>query len=313
MPNNPSEQETVEHQALRRTDAPAPAAPRKTSVLGDYRLVAKLGEGAFGAVYRARHVRDGGEAALKVLSKQVADRPDFVARFLREARLMARLDHVNVLRHLAAGTSHGYHYLAMEYAGGGSLQTWLERLGRLELPDAACVVTAAARGLGYAHGHQLVHRDVKPDNLLFSAEGVLKVADLGLARPTAEDGLDLTGTGASLGTPLYAAPEQTRDAKRADGRGDLYALGCVFYRLLTGRLPFEAANMIELMIAKDRGEFVPPRKLRRGLPALVDRVVVRMLARRAEDRYPDCEALLDELGRLGTPPETPGFFRKPPA
>src|SRR5690242_20425758 len=111
MPNHPSDQETGEYLARHDTASPArpPAAPKKTSVLADHRLVAKLGEGASGTVYRARHVRDGGEAALKVLSKQMADRPDFVARFLREAQLMARLNHVHVLRYLGAGTSHGHH------------------------------------------------------------------------------------------------------------------------------------------------------------------------------------------------------------
>jgi serine/threonine-protein kinase len=289
--------------------AKKPAAPQKTSVLGDFRLVAKLGEGAMGAVYRARQVSTPRDAAVKVLSKTLLERPDFVQRFLREARLMARLDHVNVLRCYAAGQSHGYHYLAMEYAGGGSVGSWLARLGRFELPDAACVITAAARGLGYAHERNLVHRDVKPDNLLFSSKGVVKVADLGLAR-SADDGGDLTRTGTGIGTPLYASPEQARDAKHADARSDLYALGCVLYHLIAGKPPFEAKSLVELITAKERGTVAPLRRHRPGLPERVDRIVSRLLARLPEERHQSCAELLDDLAKLGPAPEVPSFFRK---
>lgn len=288
---------------------PRPAVPRKTSVLGDFRLVGKLGEGAMGAVYLARRVSGPGGAAVKVLSRAVADRPDFVQRFLREARLMARLSHDNVLRCLAAGESHGYHYLAMEFAGGGSVGSWLEKQGRFELPDAAYVIAQAARGLGYAHERKLVHRDVKPDNLLFSTKGVVKVADLGLARAS-DDACDLTRTGMGMGTPLYAAPEQARDAKHADARSDLYSLGCVAYHLIAGRPPFEAKNFVELITAKERGDFAPLRRWRPGLPERVEKTVARLLSRLPEQRHASCAELLADLERLGPVPEVPSFFRK---
>src|SRR5262249_24648356 len=158
------------------------------------------------------------DVALKVLAKELAGRPGFVERFLREARLTARLDHPHIVRSLGTGASHGFHYLAVEYVGGGSVGGWLEKLGRFTIRDALHVALAVARALQYAHEQGLVHRDIKPDNLLLTTDGIVKVADFGLAR--GEEDLNLTRTGVGIGTPLYAAPEQARDAKHADARSD---------------------------------------------------------------------------------------------
>ncbi len=322
----PEQQDTEEyHAATTDSDAgpadpvPVPLAPtapagpkkpsgvQKTSVLGDFRLVARLGAGAMGTVYRARQISTPRDAAVKVLSRELAGRPDFVQRFRREARLMARLNHPHVVRCYAVGESHGFHYLALEYAGGGSVQSWLEKLGRFDLADALAVVVGCARGLQYAHEHRLVHRDIKPDNLLFSTEGVVKVADLGLARAT-DDELSLTRTGIAIGTPLYAPPEQCRDARQADARSDLYALGGVLYHLLAGRPPFEAGNFLELIKAKERGTFTPLRRQRPDVPETVERVVTRLLARLPEQRYPDCGELIDDLAWQGPVRAVPSFF-----
>jgi serine/threonine-protein kinase len=297
---------------LAAADGPVPAKKptgvQKTSVLGDFRLVAQLGAGAMGAVYRARQISTPRDAAVKVLARELARQPDFVKRFLREARLMARLDHPHIIRCYAVGESHGFHYLALEYAGGGSVESWLERVGRFDLADALSVVLGCARGLQYAHERQLVHRDVKPANLLFSTEGVVKVADLGLARGT--DDVSLTQTGIALGTPLYAAPEQCRDARQAGARSDLYALGGVLYHLLAGRPPFEAKNFLELIQAKERGVFTPLRRHRPDLPEAVERLVTRLLARVPEQRYGDCGELIDDLSWQGPVREVPSFFRQ---
>jgi serine/threonine-protein kinase len=292
-------------------DGPAaarkPAAVQKVSVLGDFRLVAVLGSGAMGTVYRARQISTPRDAAVKVLSRDLAGQPDFVQRFHREARLMARLDHPHIIRCYAVGESHGFHYLALEYASGGSVQSWLERLGRFDLPDALCVALGCARGLQYAHEHRLVHRDVKPDNLLFTTAGVIKVADLGLARSTHDD-VSLTRTGIALGTPLYAAPEQCRDARHADARCDLYALGGVLYHLLAGRTPFEANNFLELIKAKERGVFTPLRRHRPDVPEAIERLVGRLLARLPEQRVQDCGELIDDLTWQEPIRDVPSFF-----
>src|SRR5205085_1766237 len=155
--------------------------------------------------------------ALKVLAKEVAGRPGFAERFRREVRAMGRLDHPNVVRYLAAGECHGFTYLAMELIEGGSLAGWVAKLGRLPVVDAVFVAAECGKALQYAHGQGLVHRDVKPDNVLLTPDGRVKLADLGLAKAD-DDAADagLTQTGVGIGTPLYAAPEQARDAKHAD-------------------------------------------------------------------------------------------------
>jgi serine/threonine-protein kinase len=283
------------------------SGPQRTSVLGDFRLIARLGEGGMGTVYRARQVSRPRDVALKVLSKQVAARPGFVERFHREGRLMARLDHPHVVRCYAVGESHGFHYLAMEFAGGGSIEAWLNKLGRFDIPDALHVVLACAKALAQVHGLGMIHRDVKPANMLLTSDGVVKLADLGLAK-AADESLDLTRTGTGIGTPIYAAPEQSRDAKRVDARSDLYALGCVLYHLLAGRPPFEAKNLLDLILTKEKGTFTPICRHVSDAPAALDRVLTRMLARQPEQRYPDCDELIDDLSRLDLHGDRLGFL-----
>jgi serine/threonine-protein kinase len=279
---------------------------QKTSTLGDFRLVAVLGEGGMGTVYKARQISRPRDVALKVLAKGLAEQAGIVERFHREGRLLARLDHPHIIHCYAVGEACGFHYLAMEFAGGGSLQAWLKRLGRLAVGDALHVALACARALQYAHDLGLVHRDVKPDNILLTAEGVVKVADLGLAR--AVDDLDLTQTGVGLGTPLYAAPEQALDAKHVDARCDLYALGCVLYHLLTGQPPFAGGSLVEVIQAKEKGTFAPARRLNPAVPGALDRIFTRLLARQPALRYRDCGELVEDLRCLGRDHAVLGFL-----
>jgi eukaryotic-like serine/threonine-protein kinase len=294
--------------------APAPGRPpvRKLSVLGDYRLVAKLGEGGMGAVYKARHISRPQEAALKVLSREKASQPGFVQRFQREGRLMARLVHPHIVRCYALGESHGFHYLAMEFLSGGSLQTWLDRSGKFSLGDALHIVLVCARALKFAHEQSLIHRDVKPDNLLLSAKGVVKLADLGLAKAADED-LDLTKTGIGIGTPLYAPPEQIRGAKNADARSDLYALGCVLYHFLTGRLPFEGSHFLAVIQAKEKGVFPPARRFNPEVSDKVETILIRLLARLPEQRYQSAAELIQDLERLGKARSSLSFLANKPS
>src|SRR5262249_4383203 len=157
------------------------------------------------------------------LPKMLAANKDFVARFHREAKLMAKIDHPNVLRCYAFGEDKGTHYFAMEYVDGGSMEGWVRRVGRLSVGDALHIVLACANALAHAHELGLIHRDIKPDNILLTSKGVVKVADLGLAKATQED-LGLTKTGTGAGTPLYMSPEQCSDVKHVDARTDIYSL-----------------------------------------------------------------------------------------
>ncbi len=212
-------------------DAAGGKAPMK-SVLGDYKLLKKLGAGGMGTVYLAEQVSLERKVALKVLSKELAGKTGFVERFQREARLMARLDHPNILRCHDVGEVAGHHYLALEFVEGGSIEDRVKQLGKFAIGDAVHVTLACARALAHAHELNMIHRDVKPDNLLLTAKGVVKLADLGLAKAT-DDDLSLTRTGTGAGTPLYMAP--SRRERQARGPPHRYLRDGLHAVLFPGR------------------------------------------------------------------------------
>jgi serine/threonine-protein kinase len=294
--------------------AKRPAAPAaqgkdagKPSVLGDYRLLKRLGQGGMGTVYKAHQISLDREVALKVLSKDLAARPALVQRFQREARVMARLDHPNLLRCYEVKEERGFHYLAMEYVDGGSLETWLKKRGRFSVGDALHIALACARALQHAHEQGMVHRDIKPDNVLLTSKGVVKVADLGLAKAKDDDS-SVTKTGVGAGTPVYMAPEQARDAKRVDERSDIFALGSMLYCLLTGEPPFKGESVVELIEAKEKGKFPPARRFNDEVPERLDLILDKMLAAKPEQRYKSCLEVLEDLAELGLDNERLSFL-----
>ena len=276
-----------------------PPAKHKLTRLGDFQLVHKLGEGGMGAVFKARQISLDREAAVKVLHRHLAADPSFVQRFLREARIMARLEHPNTVRCLFVGEEHGFHYFAMEFIDGGSLESWMKRLGRLEVGDALHVILACAHALQEAHDQGVVHRDMKPDNVLLTRKGVVKVADLGLAKATRGEDVSLTRTGTGAGTPVYMAPEQFRDVKRVEPRSDIYSLGCMLYYFLTGNPPFQGETYVELLEAKEKGQYPPARRSNDGVPPRLDLIIDKMLAKAPEVRYQSCAELIADLQGLG--------------
>lgn len=279
---------------------PVAPVPRR---LGGYDLIRPLGQGGMGTVYLARQVSLDRPVALKVMHRHLAGDPDLVARFLREAVAAARLVHPNVVQVYDVGEQDGAPFYSMEYVEGTSLAQLVHRDGPLPPETAASHVLQAARGLKYAHEHGLVHRDVKPDNLLLDVHGVVKVADLGLVKlpataPSATPppgGEGLTVAGAPAGTPAYMAPEQARGASSVDQRADIYSLGCTFYALLTGRAPFTGGSALEVMSRHCFEPIDPPQAHAPGLPPELSAIVLRMLAKKPEDRYPDCAALIRDL------------------
>jgi serine/threonine-protein kinase len=271
---------------------------KKIPMLGDFKLIKKLGSGGMGKVYKGHQISLDRDAAIKVMAKHLARNPAFVERFYREARLMARLDHPNIIRSYGVGEDHGYHYLAMEYVNGGSLQDLLKREGKLSVGDATHVILACARALEHAHAINVIHRDIKPANILLTRKGVVKVADLGLAKAVEED-VTLTRSGIGAGTPHYMAPEQASNAKNADARSDIYALGCMFYCLLTGRPPFTGETTLELLKAKEAAEIPPVRRLNHDVPERLDLMIGKMAARKPERRYQSCTELIRDLEGLG--------------
>jgi serine/threonine-protein kinase len=277
--------------------APTTRARRTIAALGDYQLLAKLGQGGMGTVYRARQLSQQREVALKVLARNLAGRPDLVERFERESQALFQLSHPHLVPCYDFGQAHGYHYLVMEYLDGGSVEAWRRKLLKFAPADALHLVLACARALEYAHGQGLIHRDVKPDNLLLSRTGMVKLADLGLAR-CADEGATLCRAGVGAGTPLYIAPEQARSLGDADERSDIYSLGCMLYLFLTGRYPFNSTNVLQLFQAKQKGVFLPLRHYEPDLPAPLERIVARMIDPQPWRRYPCCDALIADLESL---------------
>jgi serine/threonine protein kinase len=278
---------------------PARHTPSRTVALGDFRILRKLGVGSMGTVYLAQQRSRGRQVALKVLGPRLARRADLLARFYREAGLLCRLDHAGIVHCFGIGEEAGFHYFALEYIDGPNLGVLRRQLGgRLPAGDALHVALRCAEALDYAHGQGVIHCDVKPSNLLISRAGEVKLTDLGLARPLDECG-PADGEPVGRGTPAYVAPEQARDATRADHRSDIYSLGGVLYECLTGRAPFQADGVVALLRAKERGEVPPPSGLCPELPARCDVVLARMLARDPEARYASCAELIGDLHALG--------------
>jgi serine/threonine-protein kinase len=280
-------------------DPTTPKSVIKLTQLGDFRLLAKLGQGGMGTVFRAEQISKKRLVALKVMSKELTAKPGYVARFHREVRAMAKVDHPNLVRCFAAGESHGFIYLAMELVDGGSLGDRLKDGQSLPPAEACRIVRDIANGLQAAHEAGLIHRDIKPDNILMTSAGQPKIADLGLAKTADGEESGLTQTGIGIGTPLYAPLEQIKDAKNVDVRCDLFALGGLFYHLLVGRPPFEAESLLGMIKAKDKGTYTFASLAKPGVPDAVDRMLLKLLAKLPDQRYPSAAEFVQDLELSG--------------
>ncbi len=279
---------------------PAPPPNKKGPTrIGDFELKKRLGKGGMGEVFLARQVSLDRLVAIKTLSKTLAKQEDFVARFLREARSMAKLDHSNIVRVYAADSFKGVHFAAIEYINGQTVQDWLHQEKKFSIGDAVHIAIISAEALLHAHELNMIHRDIKPDNILLTQKGVVKVADFGLAKVMDDEDMSMTQSGAGLGTPLYMAPEQARSAKTVDQRSDIYALGAMLYHMLVGKVPYSAANTLELILAKEKGKYAPARSLQPEIPERLDLIIDKMMAKDPKHRYPDCAELLADLTSLG--------------
>jgi formylglycine-generating enzyme required for sulfatase activity/tRNA A-37 threonylcarbamoyl transferase component Bud32 len=273
-----------------RAEAPAETPPDVPAELREhpqYEVVRELGRGGMGVVYLARHKLTDRAEVLKVIKTDRAD-PEAAARFLREIRSAARLDHPNVVRAYGAFEASGLVVFVMEYVEGENLDRVVRARGRLPVAEAGRHARQAALGLQHAHEKRLIHRDIKPQNLILDRGGVVKVLDFGLAKATSEQGTAghvLTRSGDMFGTPSFMAPEQARDAARADIRADLYSLGCTLYYLLAGRPPFEANSLYGLLHAHQVLEATPLDQVRADVPAALAAVVGRLMAKDPADRY----------------------------
>ncbi len=259
-------------------------------VLGGYVLLERLGEGGMGQVFKARQLKLGRTVAVKLIRKERLDSADAVRRFHREIEATAQLSHPNIVLAYDADQAGDTHFLVVEYVEGTDLARLVKKQGPLPIALACDCVRQAALGLQHAFEKGLVHRDVKPANLLLTTGGTVKLLDLGLARIASAETLlehssTLTQEGSVMGTPDFIAPEQARDSHAADIRADLYSLGCTLYYLLSGRVPFPGGTLTEKLLKHQMDAPRPLRGLRGEVPPAVAAVVDRLMAKRPEERY----------------------------
>jgi serine/threonine protein kinase len=262
--------------------------------IGNYDLLEKIAEGGMGAIYRGRHRDSGQVVAIKIMPAHMATNPVLLKRFEQEFRAASRLDHPNVVRALDYGDTGSMPYLVMEFVEGESLGRKLERDGRMPESDAIRIIAQVAQGLHRAHKQSLVHRDVKPDNILITPTGTAKLADLGLVKENQTD-LNLTRTGRGLGTPHFMAPEQFRDAKNADIRCDIYSLGATLYQMVTGELPFKSNGPLDAWMKKMQNELIPPRQLVPTLSERLDWAIMRAMNSEPAFRPATCREFVEDL------------------
>ncbi len=260
-----------------------------------YRLEERIGAGGMSTVYRAVDETLQRSVAVKVMNREVADDSDQLERFRREARAVAQLSHPNVVGVIDAGEDSGHPYIVFEFIEGETLKQRVRRLGRLPIPEAVAYAIEIARALGAAHDHLIVHRDVKPQNVLIDLEGTAKVTDFGIARSLEEEGL--TDDGRVLGTTDYVSPEQAL-GQSVTGQSDLYSLGVVLYEMLTGELPFSAETQVGVAMKHVREELPDVRSKRPEASAALAAIVDTATAKRVEDRYADDQELIADLEAL---------------
>jgi serine/threonine protein kinase len=277
---------------------------KDTRSIGCYDLVEKIAEGGMGTVYKACHKQTGQIVAIKVLSAHLAKNLVLLQRFDKEYKAARALNHPNIVQAIESGRDGESPYLVMEYVGGESLGQRLEREKRLEPAEALRIIGHVAQGLHRAHKLGMIHRDVKPDNILLTADGQVKLADLGLVKVELEDH-SLTRTGRGLGTPHFMAPEQFRNAKNAGIRCDIYSLAATLYMMVTGELPFDANGPVEVLMKKVNNELVPPRELVPGLSERVDWAIRRSMSPEPEKRPKTCREFVEDLTGHGTRKLTP--------
>ncbi|MCU0866101.1 MAG: protein kinase [Planctomycetes bacterium] len=269
--------------------------------IAGYRILGELGKGGMGLVYRAEQTSLHREVALKVLSRELTKDPAFVARFVAEARAAAKLQHPNVVQVFDVDNDGETYFYAMEVMHDGSLEGWLKQHGAMPVDRALTVVADAARGLAYAESLGIVHRDIKPDNLMLDQHGAVKIADLGLAS-TVEQTEEK-----AIGTPHFMAPEQVLN-KDIDHRTDLYSLGCTFYRLVTGKTPFRGSSVKDILRAQVKDDAEPASKINPEVPTEVAAIIQKLMQKDPGQRYQTANALLEDIEVLLQPPAKKGLW-----
>lgn len=289
--------------------AAANVAAELRETLGGYKILKELGRGAMGSVYLAQQLSLDRNVALKTIQPQHATNPIFISRFTREAYAAAQLTHHNVVQIYDMGCDRGTHFFSMEFVDGQPLSRVIKERGTLDPKTAATYALQAARGLAFAHENGMVHRDIKPDNLMLNRHGVVKVADLGLVKTVglaeesqAADSKLLQASSAhttmantAMGTPAYMAPEQAADSSSVDQRADIYSLGCTLFVMLTGKPPFQGKTALEVITKHKTEPIVRPDALVKEVPAELSDLTVKMVAKKREERVSSMGEVIAKL------------------
>jgi serine/threonine protein kinase len=271
---------------------------RDPEVLGDYELLAKIAEGGAGTVYRGRHRQTDQVVAIKVMLPSMTDNQVLLQRFVQEFRAASTLCHPNIVRALDFCWEGSRPFLVMEFIEGESLGEKIERDGRLTEAEAVGLIVQVCQGLHQAHQQGIIHRDVKPDNIVVTPDGQAKLTDLGLVKELLTD-ISLTRTGRGLGTPHFMAPEQFRNAKHVDARSDVYSLGATLYQMVTGQIPFGNCSPMDAWMKKTRNQLQAPRRLIPTLSERTDKAIRRAMSVDPSLRQASCMEFAADLTGLG--------------
>ncbi len=279
-------------------------SPGHSHQIPGYQILGKLGAGAMAVVYKAKQLSLNRIVAIKILPRRFSENPEYVERFYKEGQAAAKLNHNNIVQAVDVGEAGGYHYFVMEYVEGRTVYDDLAANKMFSEKDALDITIQIADALAHAHSLGLIHRDVKPKNIMINKDGIAKLADMGLARETTDTEAAQAEKGKAYGTPYYIAPEQIRGEVDIDGRADIYGLGATLYHMITGRVPFMADDPSDVMRKHLREQLVPPDHINTSLSAGISEVVEVMMAKNKKDRYAGCKELLDDLKavREGHPP-----------
>jgi eukaryotic-like serine/threonine-protein kinase len=269
---------------------------RKLEIPG-YQIIEKLGKGSMGIVFKARQIAVDRIVAVKILLDALAQNKEFIKRFDREAKIAAKLSHNNIVNAIDAGEVNSYHFFVMEYVEGQNIKDELDKNKVFEEKEAIDIIMAVAEALKHAHQRGLIHRDIKPENIILTKDGGVKLADLGLARLTADEKWAMSEAGMAIGTPYYISPEQVRGQVDVDIRADIYSLGATLYHMVTGCVPYSGDTPLEVMRKHvDKNvTFTPPDHINTKLSSGLGMVVETMMAKNRENRYRNPDDLILDL------------------
>ncbi|MCC6321256.1 MAG: serine/threonine protein kinase [Phycisphaerales bacterium] len=288
------ENDYITKRQLERIKAEAEAQRQGQQIPG-YKILGELGKGAMATVFKAKQLSLDRLVAIKVLPRKFMTNPQFVERFYAEGRAAAALNHPNIVQAYDVGQAGDYHYFVMEYVEGRTVYDDIVRHKRYNETEAIDVVIQTAEALLHAHQKGLIHRDVKPKNIMINKEGVAKLADMGLARAMSDKEAAEAEAGKAFGTPYYISPEQIRGEINIGPPSDIYSLGATLYHMLTGAVPFDGKNPSAVMHKHLKGELAPPDRVNPRLSAGISEIIEMMMSKSPRDRYQTCADLLVDL------------------